>query len=262
MEYYGVRNGVIDLGNLKISESRFRELFFDTYNYFENKGYFKLAFEGYQSSPALLTPSPAAYFFSHVGEKKVFPIDEYYYRYDKVTMFIVIEILHKYIRIIEFYGFYEAETAQLEFRTVINKYLYHLDDGYELTEAGYIINRPEDGLTNLINSNLPEPTVDTVTEKVETAIKMFFKYDSNMEEKRKAINILADVLEPNADAIENLTTRKHDTMLFGIVNNYGIRHNNLRQKEDYDKPIWYEWMFHYYLSTVHASLKLLKDDFA
>lgn len=261
MEYYGVRNGEIDLSNLKITERQFRELFFDTYNYFEKKGYFKLAFEGYQTSPPLLIPSPAAYFFSHVGKEIVFPIEEYYYRYDKVTIFIVIEILHKYIRIIEFFGLYEVEAAQLEFRTIINKYLYHLDDGYVLTEAGYIMNRPEDGLTNLINSNLPEATPDTVTAKVETAIKMFFKYDSNLEEKSKAVNILANVLEPNRQPIKFLTSRKHDTLIFGIVNEYGIRHNDIGQKEDYEKPIWYEWMFHYYLSTIHAALRLLKEDF-
>lgn len=261
MEYYGIRNGEIDLKDLKISINRFRSFFYDTYSYFENKGYFKLAFYGLHSHPPLLSPSPDAYIFNHLGEKKVWPIEEYYHRFDKVTMFILIEIFHKYIRIIEAFDFYEIETAQLEFRNQINKYLVHLEEGYLLTEEGYIINRPEDGLVNLINTNLPEMTADTTTQKVETAIKMFFKYDSNMEEKRKAINILADVLEPNRKALQTLTTDKHDSMIFHMVNKYGIRHNNIEQKEEYDKPIWYEWMFHYYLSTVHATLRLLKDDF-
>lgn len=109
-----------------------------------------------------------------------------------------------------------------------------------------------------MTSNLPEHTSDTVTEQVETAIKLFFKYNSNMEEKRKAINILADILEPYRKDLKEFTTNKHDKIIFGIVNDYGIRHNDLKQIDDYEKPIWYECMFHYYLSTVHAVLRLKK----
>jgi len=256
MEYYGVRNGKIDLKDLKISFKKFREFFLDTYFYFYNKNYFKLAFDGYQSTPRLMTPSPEAYLFNHVGNRDVFPIEEYGHRLDKVSIFILIEVLHRYIRKIDGFDMYDKETAQKEFRDEINKYLILFEDGYLLTENGYIIDLPDDGLGNLITSDLPEHTSDTVTEQVETAIKMFFKYDSNMEEKRKSINILADILEPYRKGLKAITSKNHDKIIFDIVNNYGIRHNDMKQVDDYEKPIWYEWMFHYYLSTVHAVLRL------
>ncbi|WP_080848671.1 hypothetical protein [Cytobacillus gottheilii] len=266
MDFYGVRNGKINLSDLKISFKKFREFFFDTYLYFEEKKYFKLAFNGHHSRPKLMAPSPEAFLFKHVGNQDVFPIEQYYHRFDKTTVFTLIEILHQYIWNIEDFDVFDIfddaqNTAQAEFRNEINKYLIHLEDGYLLSEKGYIIDLPDDGLGNLITRNLPEHTSDTVTEQVETAIKMFFKYDSNIEEKRKAIAILADILEPYRKDLKEYTTKKHDKIIFDIVNNYGIRHNDIEQVDDYDKPVWYEWMFHYYLSTVHAVLRLKKEHY-
>lgn len=261
MAYYGARNGKIDLSELKITQRKFKDFFLETYFYFYNQGYFKLAFEGHHSTPRLMKPSPEAYIFLQVGNKDIFPIGENVHKFDKVTIFTLIEILHKYIRKIDDFGMYDYAEAQMEFRTEINKFLPLLDEGYLLSDNGYIINLPDDGLGNLITSDLPERTSDTVTEQVETAIKMFLKYDSNMEEKKKAINILADILEPYREKLKSYSTTKHDTMIFGIVNQYGIRHNDINQKEEYDKPIWYQWMFHYYLATVHAALELTEEHF-
>lgn len=257
MEYYAARNGHINLDEIKISFIKFRKYFVDVYVYFEKKGYFKLAFEGHYSTPPLMAPNPEAFFFTHSKNSDcMYPIDTWGSRYYKEEVFTVIEILHNYIRKIDDFDMYQKEEPQAEFRELINKYLICLDDGYVLTEKGYIINLPDDGVGTLITKHLPENTDDTTTVKVETAIKMFFKYDANEPEKMKAINILADVLEPYRDDLEIVTTNKHDKLIFGIVNSYGIRHNNNKQLTDYDKSIWYEWMFHYYLATVHATLRL------
>ncbi|WP_059351240.1 hypothetical protein [Bacillus coahuilensis] len=269
MQYYGVRNGKINLDGLKINFPKFRKFFIDTYIYFKDRGDFKLAFNGFQHRPRLMKPSPEAYLFNHIGNKDVFPIEQYGHKLDKVTAFTLIEILHQLIwktSEIDDYDMMEIfpdtkSSAQKEFRDEMNKLLIHLEDGYELTEKGYIIDFPDNGLINLIKQDLPGHTSDTVTLQVETAIKMFFKYDSNLEEKRKAINILADILEPYRADLKNYTTNKHDTMIFSIVNNYGIRHNDIDQKEDYEKPVWYEWMFHYYLATVHAVLSLKEEHY-
>lgn len=254
-DFYAVRNGHINLDDMKISTKKFNEFFVDVYLYFEEKNYFKLAIEGHYTTPKLMSPSPTAYLFSEAKLQNVWPIDSRYKQSKEIT-FTLIEVLHKVIRKIEAYDFYEEEEAQKEFRDMINKYLICLNDGYVLTENGYIINLPEDGLGNLITKDLPEDTDDPTTAKVETAIKMFFKYDSSENEKMKAINILADVLEPYRKDLKQATTDKHDDLIFFIVNKYGIRHNDIEQKTDYNKLIWYEWMFHYYLATVHATLRL------
>ncbi|MDN8592722.1 hypothetical protein Q0V21_28790 [Paenibacillus sp. 11B] len=256
--YYMQRNGKINLESIKISFKDFRVFFGEVYFYFYNKGYFQLAFEGDKHKPCLMEPSPSGYFFLHTGNNKVYPIYEYYQRYDQETLFTVIEILHKYIRIRDDFEVYWKEEAQIEFRIQINKFLRFLDDGYELNDKGWIINTTTMALNDLLNKDLPIETSDEITEQIETAIKMFFHYTTNNEQKKKAINILADVLEPIRDQMLTLTSKEHDKMIFGIVNNYKIRHNNDKQMDDYDKDVWYEWMFHYYLSTIHAVLKLTK----
>lgn len=255
MEFYAVRNGHINLEDMKITTTHFNSFFVDVYHYFVEKHYFKLAFEGHHSEPRLMSPSPEAYLFAEAKLKNIWPID-YNYKRPKADTFTLIEVLHKLIRRIDGFGMYEEKAAQKEFRDMINKYLVCLNDGYLLTESGYIINLPEDGLGNLITQDLPENTDDSTTQKVETAIKLFFKYDSTEEEKLSAIKLLADILEPYRQELKQITTEKHDDLIFSVVNNYGIRHNNIKQRLDYDKPIWYEWMFHYYLATVQATLKL------
>lgn len=129
MEYYGVRNGKIDLKDLKIPFRRFWEFFLDTYYYFYNKNYFKLAFEGDRSTSRLMTPSPEVYIFNHVGNINVFPIEQYGEKLDKVTLFTLIEVLHQYIRKLDDFDMYDKETAQREFRDEINKFLIHLEEG-------------------------------------------------------------------------------------------------------------------------------------
>jgi len=58
--------------------------------------------------------------------------------------------------------------------------------------------------------------------------------------------------------LKEVLTKKDESDLFNIANNFGVRHHNESQKTDYDKPIWYSWMFYYYLATIHASLRLVE----
>ena len=38
-----------------------------------------------------------------------------------------------------------------------------------------------------------------------------------------------------------------------------LRPTNSNQKTSYIKPIWYNWMFYYYLATIHAVVRLIKE---
>ena len=65
-----------------------------------------------------------------------------------------------------------------------------------------------------------------------------------MEQKKKAINILADILESEREEVKDtlnaeyeVPKNEHDKLIFGIVNGYNIRHNRADQKNDYSKEM-------------------------
>ena len=69
---------------------------------------------------------------------------------------------------------------------------------------------------------------------------------------KKAILKLAGVLEYlKKDKILSQILDKGDSSdLFNIANRFGIRHHNPDQKTEYDKDIWYDWIFQYSLLPV------------
>jgi len=79
-----------------------------------------------------------------------------------------------------------------------------------------------------------------------------------LDEKKDAIRDLADVLEYLRPRLKDVLSSKDENDLFNLANNFGIRHHNANQKTDYDKEIWYPWMFYYYLATIRACISLLR----
>ena len=131
-------------------------------------------------------------------------------------------------------------------------------EGYELSENGEILESPEQGLEDLVLANLPSYDPKNVESRVESAIHKFRRSRSSPDEKRDAIRDLADVLEILKPQITKVISKKDESDLFQIANKFGIRHHNEEQKQDYDKAIWYNWMFYYYLATIHACVRLIK----
>jgi hypothetical protein len=121
---------------------------------------------------------------------------------------------------------------------------------------------PEEGLTpgleNLFYASLPTHDPDKVEQRVEAAILKFRRYRSSLNERHDAIRDLVDVLEFLRPQVKKVISKKDEGDLFVIANQFGIRHHNDQQKQDYDKAIWYSWMFYYYLASIHACLRLIK----
>jgi hypothetical protein len=124
---------------------------------------------------------------------------------------------------------------------------------------GEILALADNGLEGLFEAPLP-PKVDpnNVAARIEAARTKYRRYKSSMDERRDAIRDLADVLEYLRPQLKTVLTKKDEAALFDIANNFGIRHHNRQQKTDYDKVIWYSWMFYYYLATIHAALRLIE----
>jgi hypothetical protein len=105
---------------------------------------------------------------------------------------------------------------------------------------------------------LPTPEPDNVAARVGTAKMKFRRYRSSDSDRRDAIRDLADVFEYLRPQLQEVLTNKDDKVLFNIANNFSIRHHNVQQQGTYDKTIWYSWMFHFYLASIHACLRFLE----
>jgi hypothetical protein len=60
--------------------------------------------------------------------------------------------------------------------------------------------------------------------------------------------------------LKKALNKKDESDLFNIANNFAIRHHNPEQKSNYDEKIWYSWMFHFYLASYHAVIRIINRD--
>lgn len=153
----------------------------------------------------------------------------------------------------------EKELAQEEFSEYVNNILKAYKDGYYLVPTtGFIMEQPNQALKRQLEYDGQDMPQD-VYEQLKSASQNYYRFDADIESKKKAIASLADILENvRTEAKElfnsefHVPKNEHDKLIFDVVNNYNIRHNNQFQKNDYSKDIWYDWMMQYYTSTIIA----------
>lgn len=86
-------------------------------------------------------------------------------------------------------------------------------------------------------------------------LSKYRRYSATIDDKKDAVRTLADVLEfLRREGIK--LSDKGDDDLFRIINRFDIRHHNREQQGDYDKEVWYDWMFYTFLSSINVLLKL------
>lgn len=251
-----------------------RRLFSDLHLHFAEKEYFQEAF-GYScvdagDVPGTLGTDIEAQMLRYIRKPDLWPIPDKILGYEEDDLFDVIEFLYDHVsEPVDGYlhGFsgcgwhydtFDKEAGKTEFRREVNEILRDYKSGYELSANGEILELAEPGLENLFAANLPTYDPQNVEQRVEAAIFKFRRYRSSLDERRDAIRDLADVLEFLRPQVKKVLISKDGGDLFNLANNFGIRHHNPQQKTDYDKAIWYSWMFYYYLATIHACLRLVK----
>ncbi len=272
-QYYSRRTGK-NLADVKIDLPELLSLFKSMYSSFEAKGYFQQAF-GYDCVDdgwvvGGLGSDIAGEMLIRIRKRNLYPIEEHCMNYSEEDIFDVIEFLFDYIshpidgRYHSFsgcgwhYDTFDIEQGRKEWRERVNLFLCDYQEGYELSEDGEILALPETGLDTLLNAKLPLYDPENIEQRVHNATLKFRRYRSSPEDRRDAIRDLADVLEFLRPKLNTVITKKDDKDLFIIANGFGIRHHNDKQQVDYDKPIWYSWMFYYYLATIHASIRLIE----
>jgi len=151
---------------------------------------------------------------------------------------------------------FDKLTGQEEFRADINNLLECYNHGYKLTEYGEVVTISDKGLEDLLDKEVPFSD-DGLGQRLDHAIRLFRNRYSDDNQRLDALLNLAAILESLRVKAEKVLTKKDEGNLFTILNEFGIRHSNLKQQKDYDKLIFYCWMFYYYLSAIHACQHLI-----
>jgi hypothetical protein len=270
--YYSIRTGKNPLTG-SIDLPMLLKLFRTLYEYFDNEGYFQEDL-GYFCVDAGFIPGAFGYnlegiLLLELRKTNLFPVREKLSDYSEDDLFDVIEFLYehcskpteRYLHDFANCGWhcskFTREAGRVEYRHRVNEILNIYMEGYELSTDGEILSLPEGGLEALLEAPVPSLDPENVETRVEAAKRKFRRYRSSLDERRDAIRDLADVLEYLRPQVKDVLTSKDEADLFNIANNFGIRHHNEMQKVQYDKAIWYSWLFYYYLATIHAVLRLI-----
>ena len=270
-EYYSVRTG-----DGKIDFEMLKDLFLSNYNILNKEGYFQEYIGFWCNNDHIqgkVSNHFSDYIFLKTRKKNLFPISASLYNYTEEDFFDVLEFLYdhcskghngNYCDESRFgcgkyhYESYSKLDGQLHFRNTMNIILVDYKDGFEISENGEILILSDNGLTNLFEADIPTNDADNISNKMNAAILKFRKARSTLDDRKEAIRELADVLEFIRPEIKKHLDKKDENDIFSIANNFGIRHHNADQKTNYNKAIWYSWIFYYYLATLHTVLRISK----
>lgn len=150
---------------------------------------------------------------------------------------------------------FRPEPAQTLFRTRLNAVLGNYRSGFRLTAAGEIERTAPAGLDDLVDT--PLRTTDLVVKgRVDEAIATYRNRHRSEADQRDAVRNLFDVLEKLRPIVKTEMLRGDERDLFNIANNFTVRHLNESQKGNYDRPLWFSWMFYVNLATIHVLTRL------
>lgn len=268
--YYSVRTRKIT-PDQQVNFDVLKKLFLVTYNKLNNEGYFQKYF-GIDCTdgviPGEMGEDIDAIIFVNLRKENLYPVWEKLSSYTEDDFFDVIEFLHDHCSkgLNGYYhnwnqcGYHYEEFNDIEgqkfYRELLNPILKEYKDGFEISESGEILILSDNGLSNLFNADIPTGDKENISDKINSSILKFRRHKSSLDDRREAIRELADVLEFLRPSIKQHLNRKDENDIFNIANNFGIRHHNKDQQTDYDKAIWYSWIFYYYLATLHAVLRM------
>lgn len=122
-------------------------------------------------------------------------------------------------------------------------------------DTGRMVRRVPNGLGRLMD----EVVADAAVEDPEAhAISLFRKRGATREDRRSAVVALAGILEERRELLKDRLLTKDEGALFEIANNFDLRHRKADQRSDYNAE-FLEWIFYWYLATVHLTKRLSGD---
>lgn len=275
--YYNKRHGLMPENEMSVSLEQLQKFWKETYDYFKTNGFLQLAEAGVENVKSKLAlkmaPSPEQFLFTHTGRLNLYPITiKKLNECSESDTFTLIEIYYNQVEECKwetneddsFSWHTKSDEPRRIYATYVNNILRFYKSGFYLEPTlGFIMPLPNEALKHQLKS-IDEAIPDDVYQKLSEATKNYYRFDANIEGKRKAIASLADILESIREDLKNLFNEEygiakatHDNSIFQIVNNYCIRHNNKKQCSNYSTEIWFDWMMQNYTSVIIAFYRLL-----
>jgi len=274
-QYYSHRTGQTP-DRQEFNLELLRRLFAGVFKNLEDACYFQEAFgmwcvdEG--DIPGSLGSDREIAVFIALQKPDLWPIDKHFSDYSEDDIFDLIEFLfdhiskpidgtyHSWNNCGWHYTVFDKASGQAELREKINPILERYVDGFTLTLVGEVEQLADRGLEPLVEADLPTPDREDVAARVDMANRKFRRHRASLDDRRTAVRELADVLEYLRPKARAVLSKKDESDLFELANNFGIRHHNDKQKRQYDQAIWLSWMFYHYLATIHACVRLIERE--
>ena len=271
-DYYSSRTGKLK-ETPELTMKLLKKLFIVTYNKLEEDGYFQKYFGYYCVDQGDVNGELGgdidAMVFLSLKKENLWPIQEKLDSYSEDDLFDMIEFLHDHCSkplsgyYHQFndcgyhYDTFNDTDGQKYFREKMNHVLKDYLKGYEISNDGEILELPDKHFAPLLEADIPSSDIENINSKIQRAVTKFRRHKSTLVDRKEALRELADVLEYLRPEMKDVLNSKDEGDIFNIANNFGIRHHNEKQKNDYDKAIWYSWISYYYLATIHAVLRMV-----
>jgi hypothetical protein len=157
------------------------------------------------------------------------------------------------------YDRYDEAAGQMEYKEAANAILNDWHTGYELGPEGNVQSLGEGGLQHILGADILPFDEVNVDAKVSLAISKWKSRRRTIDDMKESVRLMADVFEflKKSKDLGSALDADDASLIFNIANNFAIRHHNPKQKSNYDSFIWYSWMFHFYLATYHASIRVI-----
>lgn len=244
-------------------------LFSRVYDQLREDGYFHEAF-GFECVDAGEVPGKIRdielEMLLAVRKKGLWPIPVKGNSYSEDDFFDVLEFLHQHVSKpidgnyhswnecgMHWETFNKSE-GQTLYREKVNSILTYYAKPFELSPAGEVLHKPEDGFEQIFSADIPSKDQNIIN-RMDSAILRYRRHGATLDDRRQAVRDLADVLEYLKSKVKDLLTSADEKDIYNIANNFGIRHHNDKQKTAYDASLWLSWMFYFYLATIHVLLR-------
>lgn len=211
-------------------------------------------------------------FQRELGVDDAWPLDQDRLAENLDLFFDVVELLHDHVsrpttRTLHPYagcgwhhGSFQGEPGRVAYRWRVNKILERSDLGLRMAEEGEDIGRlvtaTDDARSLLVQAVIARKDSGPA-DQVRHALALFRERGADRNQKRSAVAVLALVLEERrhsvlADALAN----SDRGALFDIANNFHIRHQDAKQKRNYD-DYYLDWIFWVYLSSIELTNRII-----